>query len=120
MGTINRVILIGNLGQDPEAKELEGGRALTKFSLATSDSWTDKKTGERVEQTEWHRIVSWGKTAELAAKYLGKGRQVCVEGRLQTRKWQDKEGKDHTTTEVVADNVTFLDKPKNGSAGATP
>ena len=114
MGSINRVFLIGNLGQDPESKKLESGRARTTFSVATSDSWNDKRTGERVEQTEWHRIVSWGKTAELAAEYLGKGSQVCVEGRLQTRKWQDKEGKDHSMTEVVADDITFLGRPRNG------
>jgi single-strand DNA-binding protein len=118
MGSINRVFLIGNLGQDPESKELENGRARTTFSVATSESWNDKKTGEKVEQTEWHRIVSWGKTAEVVAKYLGKGSQVCVEGRLQTHKWQDKEGKDHTRTEVVADGVTFLGRLKHGSAEA--
>ena len=117
MSGLNKVILIGNLGGDPEMKKLDSGRARTTFSIATSSNWTDK-SGERQERTEWHRIVAWGKTGELAAEYLSKGRQVCVEGRIQTRKWQDKEGGDRYTTEVVADNVTFLGSRKQDQLAA--
>jgi len=119
MGSINRVFIMGNLGKDPETKESENGRARTTFNIATNESWTDKLTGQRVDRTEWHHVVSWGKTAELAAKYLGKGSQVCVEGRLQTHKWQDKEGKDHSTTEVVADEITFVGRPREAIAAMT-
>jgi single-strand DNA-binding protein len=115
MRGMNRVLLIGRLGRDPETKQTEGGHKLTTFSVATSDAWNDQKTGERVERTEWHRIVSWDKRAELAAEYLAKGRQVCIEGRLQTRKWQDAEGKDRWSTEVVAESITFLDAPRAAS-----
>jgi single-strand DNA-binding protein len=108
MGSVNKVFLIGNLGNDPELKSLEGGKTVTNFSIATNERWKDKLTGEDRERTEWHRIVAWGKTAELAAEYLGKGRTVCIEGRLQTRSWKDKDGVDRYTTEVVADELTFL------------
>jgi single-strand DNA-binding protein len=112
MGSMNKAIVIGNLGKDPELRYTQSGRPMTTFSVATNERWQDAKSGEPQERTEWHRVVVWGKPAEAAGKYLGKGRQVCVEGRLQTRKWQDKEGKDRVTTEIVADQVTFLDGAK--------
>lgn len=112
-GGINKVILIGNLGADPEVRFTSGGQAVANFRIATSESWTDKGTGNKVEKTEWHRIVVWGKLAELCGEYLKKGRQCYVEGRLQTREWTDKEGKKNYTTEVVANTVQFL----GGGAG---
>jgi single-strand DNA-binding protein len=108
MGSVNKVFLVGYLGADPEKKSLEGGRAVTNFRMATSDRWKDKTSGADRERTEWHRIVAWGRTAELAAEYLRKGRQVCIEGRLQTRSWRDKDNVERRTTEVIADVVTFL------------
>lgn len=108
MSGVNRVILIGCLGADPEVKNLDSGRRLATFSIATNARWTDKITGELIERTEWHRIVAWDKRAELVEQYLSKGRQVYIEGRLQTRKWKDREGQERSTTEVVADSVTFL------------
>ena len=106
-GGVNKVILIGNLGADPEVRFTPGGQAVANFRIATSESWTDKN-GQKQERTEWHRIVVWGKLAELCGEYLKKGRQCYVEGRLQTREWTDKEGKKNYTTEVVASGVTFL------------
>jgi len=106
-GYVNKVILIGNLGANPELKYLPSGQAVCEMRLATNETFTDKQ-GQRQERTEWHRIVVWGKTAENCAKYLEKGRQVYVEGRLQTRSWDDKEGNKRYTTEIVAQNVTFL------------
>ncbi len=100
---INKVILVGNLGQDPEVKHAPDGAAITTISIATSESWKDKNSGESKEKTEWHRVVFFGKLAEIAGKYLRKGSQVYVEGKLQTRKWQDKTGQDRYTTEVVVD-----------------
>ena len=113
-GGINKVILIGNLGRDPEVRFTNGGQAVANFSIATSESWTDKSSGQKQEKTEWHRIVVWGKLAELCGEYLKKGRQAYVEGRLQTREWTDKEGKKNYTTEVVANTVQFL----GGAGGA--
>jgi single-strand DNA-binding protein len=107
-GGINKVILIGNLGKDPEVRFTPGGQAVANFNIATSESWTDKTSGQKVEKTEWHRIVVWGKLAELCGEYLKKGRQCYVEGRLQTREWTDKEGQKKYTTEVVANTVQFL------------
>ncbi|MFO0594082.1 MAG: single-stranded DNA-binding protein [Myxococcaceae bacterium] len=107
-GGINKVILIGNLGADPEVRFTQGGQAVANFRIATSESWTDKSTGQKTEKTEWHRIVVWGKLAELCGEYLKKGRQCYCEGRLQTREWTDKEGKKNYTTEVVANTVQFL------------
>ena len=115
-GDINKVILIGNLGRDPEVRFTNGGQAVANFSIATSESWTDKASGQKQEKTEWHRIVVWGKLAELCGEYLKKGRQAYVEGRLQTREWTDKEGKKNYTTEVVANTVQFLGGA-GGSAG---
>jgi single-strand DNA-binding protein len=106
-GGVNKVILIGNLGADPEVRFTPGGQAVANFRIATSESWNDKN-GQKQERTEWHRIVVWGKLAELCGEYLKKGRQCYVEGRLQTREWTDKENKKNYTTEVVATSVTFL------------
>ena len=102
---VNKVILVGNLGQDPEVRYTPGGAAITTISIATSDSWKDKNSGQMQEKTEWHRVVFFGKLAEIAGEYLHKGSQVYVEGKLQTRKWQDKQGADRYTTEVVVDGV---------------
>ncbi len=107
MASVNKVIIIGNLGKDPEMKYMPSGDAICNFSVATTDSWKDKN-GEKQEKTEWHRISMFGKLAEIAGKYLKKGSQVYIEGRLQTRKWQDKEGKDQYTTEIVADRMQML------------
>ncbi|MFB1479380.1 single-stranded DNA-binding protein [Corallococcus sp. RDP092CA] len=106
-GGVNKVILIGNLGADPEVRFTPGGQAVANFRIATSESWNDKN-GQKQERTEWHRIVVWGKLAELCGEYLKKGRQCFVEGRLQTREWMDKENRKNYTTEVVATSVTFL------------
>ena len=103
MGSVNKVILQGRLGQDPEVRYLNGGGAITTISMATSDRWKDKNTGEQKEKTEWHRVVIFGKLAEVAGEYLRKGSEVYFEGKLQTRKWQDQNGQDRYTTEVVID-----------------
>ena len=103
---INKVILIGNLGQDPEVRYMPGGIAVTNITLATSDTWRDKQTGEQRERTEWHRVVFMGVLAEVAGKHLKKGSQVYVEGKLQTRKWQDQSGQERYTTEVLVDSFT--------------
>ena len=120
--SVNKVIIIGRLGQNPEVKHTPGGAAVANFSLATNERWTDKSSGQKQERTEWHKIVVWGKTAELCAQYLTKGREVYLEGRLQTRQWQDKDGQTRYTTEVNADHVVFLGGPQQGQqpqAGAT-
>jgi single-strand DNA-binding protein len=116
-GGVNKVILIGNLGADPEVRFTPGGQAVANFRIATSDTWTDKN-GQKQERTEWHRIVVWGKLAELCGEYLKKGRQCYVEGRLQTREWTDKEQRKNYTTEVVANAVTFLGGRDGAGAGA--
>jgi single-strand DNA-binding protein len=105
--SLNKVMLIGNLGSDPDLRYTQGGSAVANFNLATNEKWTDK-SGQLQEKTEWHRIVVWGKQAENCGKYLKKGRQIFVEGRLQTRDWEDKDGKKRYTTEIKADNVQFL------------
>jgi len=110
---INKVILIGNLGADPEVRKTANQQTVTQFSLATSESWINKE-GERQEKTEWHRIVVWGKLAETCAKHLAKGRQVFIEGRLQTRSWETEQGLKRVTTEVIANQVLFLGRsPQN-------
>ena len=114
---VNKVILIGNLGANPELRYTPGGQAVANFRIATNEKWTDK-SGQSQERTEWHRIVVWGKLAELCNQYLQKGRQVYVEGRLQTREWTDKENHKHYTTEVVAQQVTFLGGRDGAGAGA--
>jgi len=105
--SVNKVILLGRLGQDPELKYTPGGSAVCNFSLATTEAWTDKQ-GQKQEKTEWHRIVVWGKLAELCNQYLAKGRQAFLEGRLQTRSWDDKEGNKRYTTEILASTVQFI------------
>lgn len=105
--SVNKVILLGRLGQDPELKYTPGGSAVCNFSLATTEAWTDKQ-GQKQEKTEWHRIVVWGKLAELCNQYLAKGRQAFLEGRLQTRSWDDKDGNKKYTTEILASTVQFI------------
>jgi single-strand DNA-binding protein len=107
MGSVNKVILLGNLGQDPELRMTQGGQQVCTLNIATSDSWV--KDGKREERTEWHRVVLWARQAELAGKYLKKGRRVYIEGRLQTRSWDDKEGNKRYTTEVVGSQIVFVD-----------
>jgi len=108
MASINKVILIGNLGRDPEVRYTPNGNAVCNVSVATTRTWKNKDSGDRAEETEWHRVVFYDRLAEIAGEYLKKGRSVYVEGRLKTRKWQDKEGKDQYTTEVIADNMQML------------
>jgi single-strand DNA-binding protein len=105
---INKVILVGNLGQDPEVKYMPNGNAVCNITVATSESWKDKNSGEMQERTEWHRVVFFRRLAEIAGEYLKKGSQVYLEGRLQTRKWQDQQGQDRYTTEIIADNMQML------------
>ena len=108
MASVNKVIIVGNLGRDPETRYLPSGEAVTNISVATTDSWKDKTSGEKKELTEWHRVAFFGRLAEIAGEYLKKGSQVYVEGSLRTRKWQDKEGKDRYTTEIRADTMQML------------
>jgi len=117
MAGVNKAILVGNLGKDPELRYTQGGQAVVNFPIATSEQWTDKN-GERQERTEWHRIVVWGKVGELCAQYLSKGRTVYVEGRIQTREWEDKDGNKRNTTEINAQTVQFLGGPRGDSSGA--
>ena len=111
---LNKVMLIGNLGKDPEVRYTPGGQAVANFNIATNEAWTDKQ-GQKQERTEWHRIVVWGKVAELCGEYLSKGRQVYIEGRLQTREWNNKEGAKQYTTEIVANQVLFLAGGERGA-----
>ncbi len=118
--SVNKVILLGRLGQDPELKYTPGGSAVCNFSLATTEAWTDKQ-GQKQEKTEWHRVVVWGKLAELCNQYLAKGRQAFLEGRLQTRSWDDKDGNKKYTTEILASTVQFIGGAtanNNATAGA--
>ena len=117
---INKVILVGNLGADPETRYTASGSAVTNISLATTDSWRDKATGETQERTEWHRVVFFNRLAEIAGEYLRKGRQVYVEGRLQTRKWQDQNGQDRYTTEIVANEMQMLGGREESMGGPAP
>lgn len=114
---INKVILIGNLGQDPEVRYIPGGNAVTSITLATSETWRDKQTGEAKERTEWHRVVFMGVLAEVAGKHLKKGFQVYVEGKLRTRKWQDQSGQERYTTEVLVDSFTGVMQMLGGNGG---
>jgi single-strand DNA-binding protein len=116
MGSVNKVILVGNLGADAELRYTGGGMAVANFRIATTEVWKDKD-GQKQEQTEWHRISLWGKQAEAVSQYLVKGKQVYVEGRIQTRKWQDKEGQDRYSTEIKADRVTLLGSAGGGGRG---
>ena len=108
--SVNKVILIGNLGKDPEVRHLESGVGVANFSLATSETYKDRKTGERVSQTEWHNVVLWRGLADVAEKYLKKGDKIYIEGKLRTRSWQDQQGNNRYTTEIIADNMTMLGK----------
>lgn len=112
---LNRATIIGNLTRDPETRTTGGGSAVASFGVATSEKWKDKTTGDNREVTEFHTIVAWGKLAEICQQYLGKGRKVYVEGRLQTREWDAKDGTKKSRTEIVADNVILLDKPPEGA-----
>lgn len=114
---INKVILVGNLGQDPETKAMPSGMTVCNLRIATSESWKDKQTGEMKEQTEWHSVAMFGRLAEIAGEYLRKGSQVYIEGRLRTRKWQDKEGRDRYTTEIVANEMQMLGSRGGGMGG---
>ena len=105
---VNKVILVGNLGRDPEMKYTASGAAIANITVATSESWNDKQTGEKVEKTEWHRVVAFQRLAEIMGEYLRKGSQVYIEGKLQTRKWQDQNGQDRYSTEVVANDMQML------------
>jgi single-strand DNA-binding protein len=108
MASVNKVILVGNLGRDPETRYMPNGEAVTNVTIATTDTWKDKATGEKKEATEWHRVVFYRKLAEIAGQYLKKGSQVYIEGSLKTRKWQDKEGQERYTTEIIADTMQML------------
>ncbi|MFV1993516.1 MAG: single-stranded DNA-binding protein [Acidiferrobacterales bacterium] len=114
---VNKVILVGNLGRDPEVRYSANGQAIANVTIATTESWKDKNTGEKQEKTEWHRIVFFGRLGEIAGEYLKKGSQIYVEGRLQTRKWQDKEGKDRYTTEIVANEMQMLGSKGGAASG---
>lgn len=117
---VNKVILVGNLGKDPETRALPSGATVANFSIATSESWKDKTTGENVDKTEWHNIVAFGKLADIIAQYLRKGSQVYVEGALQTRKWQDKEGNDRYTTEIKINEMQMLGGKGDSGGGYSP
>ncbi len=117
MASVNKAIILGNLGKDPELRQTANGKAVTTLRVATNESWSDQ-SGERQERTEWHSIVVWGRQAENCAQYLSKGRTVYVEGRLQTRKWQDKEGGDRYSTEIVADRVQFIGGGRDAAAAS--
>ena len=121
-GSVNKVILIGNLGRDPEVRYLESGTPVANFPIATSESYKDKNSGEKITKTEWHNIVIWRGLAEVAEKYLKKGNSVYIEGKLQTRNWQDKDGNTRYSTEVVADNMVMMGSREGGgdSGSAQP
>jgi single-strand DNA-binding protein len=117
MASVNKVILVGNLGKDPETRYATSGAAICNITLATSRQWKDKTSGEKREETEWHRVVFYDRLAEIAGEYLKKGRPVYVEGRLKTRKWQDKEGQDRYTTEIIAEEMQLLGSREGGGGG---
>tara|TARA_R110001592_G_scaffold36893_1_gene123603 strand:+ start:4319 stop:4753 length:435 start_codon:yes stop_codon:yes gene_type:complete len=119
MAGINKVILVGNLGKDPEVRYLEGGSAVANFPIATSETYKDKTSGEKKTITEWHNIVVWRRLAEIAEKYLKKGNQVYIEGKLRTRQWQDKDGNNRYTTEIVGDNMQMLGGKKDESSSSS-
>lgn len=116
---VNKVILVGHLGKDPEVKYLPSGSAVANVTIATSESWKDKQSGDKQERTEWHNVVFFGKLAEIVGEYLKKGAQAYVEGSLRTRKWQDKEGKDRYTTEIVASDMQMLGSKQGSGGGAS-
>lgn len=114
MSSVNKAIILGNLGADPETRSTQGGASVTNLSVATSEKWRDKQTGEQKENTEWHRVVLFGRTAEVAGEYLRKGSKVYIEGRLQTRKWTDRDGNDRWTTEIVGNELKMLSGKEQG------
>ncbi|MBL0166842.1 MAG: single-stranded DNA-binding protein [Propionivibrio sp.] len=118
MASVNKVILVGNLGKDPEVRYMTNGDAVANVTIATSDSWKDKATGEKKESTEWHRVVFYRKLAEIVSQYLKKGSQVYIEGRIRTRKWQDKEGQERYTTEIEADEMKMLGSRQNAASSS--
>jgi len=118
MAGVNKVIIVGRLGTDPEVKTVGSGQSVARLSVATSENWVDKD-GQRQERTEWHRIVAWGRLAELCGKHLSKGRQVYLEGRLQTRSWEDQQGQKRYSTEIVANTIQFLGAPSERDASAS-
>ena len=118
---VNKVILVGNVGRDPETRYMPSGQAVTNLSVATSEAWKDKTTNEMQERTEWHKVAMFGRLAEIAAEYLRKGSKVYIEGKLRTRKWQDKtDGKDRYTTEIIADEMQMLDSKGGGMGAGAP
>jgi single-strand DNA-binding protein len=117
---VNKVIIVGNLGKDPETRYMPSGSAVTNLRVATTEAWKDKQSGEQQERTEWHAVAMFGRLAEIAAEYLRKGSQVYIEGKLRTRKWQDKEGKDRYTTEIVADEMQMLGSKGGGASAGAP
>ncbi len=119
-GSVNKVILIGNLGRDPEIRKLENGATLASFSLATSESYVDKQSGRKIENTDWHDIVLWRGLAEVAEKFLKKGMKIYVEGRLKKRSWQDKEGNTRYNVEIIGDEMTILSKPESQTKQKEP
>lgn len=118
MASLNKAMLIGNLGRDPEIRYTGDGRAIVNFTLATKEEWKDKESGEKKDRTEWHRVVVYGKLGEICGQYLSKGKQVYIEGRIQTREWEDKDGNKRTTTEIVANNMVMLGSRGDASAPA--
>ncbi len=119
MASVNKVTLIGNLGRDPETRYMTSGEAVTNITVATTETWKDKASGEKQEKTEWHRVTFYRRLAEIAGEYLKKGSQVYIEGRLETRKWQDKEGKERYTTEIIANEMKMLGS-RQGAGDRTP
>ena len=117
MAGVNKVIILGRLGNDPEMRYMPSGEAVANLSIATSETWTDRNTGEKREKTEWHRAVAFRKLAEIIGQYCKKGDQIYIEGKLQTRKWSDKNGQDHYTTEIIADQMQMLGGKDNGNRG---
>ena len=120
MAGVNKVILVGRLGRDPEIRYTPSGAAVANFSIATSDEWRDKESGEKQEKTEWHRIVAWRRLGEICGEYLRKGSQVYIEGKLQTRSWEDRDGNTRYTTEVVAQTMQMLDSSAREGRAETP
>ncbi len=117
---INKVIIVGNLGKDPDTRYMPSGSAVTNFTVATNESWKDKATGEQKDRTEWHNVATFNRLAEISAEYLRKGSQVYIEGKLRTRKWQDKTGNDRYTTEIIADEMQMLGGRSGGGGGSAP
>ncbi|MDR3367302.1 MAG: single-stranded DNA-binding protein [Prevotellaceae bacterium] len=117
---LNKVMLIGNVGRDPEIRHLDNGVAITTIALATSETYTDKNSGQRTTNTEWHNVVLWHQLADLAERYIRKGTQLYVEGKIRTRSWEDRNGQKRSTTEIIADNVQLLGRREDSSAGAQP